>query len=110
MTGRNKYAINLGGIKIYPEELDLLLERHPQIEEACAFAIADNISGEVVAAAIKLTQNACSDSLDLKNWLKTRIRNEAQPQKVFYLDEIPKTDRGKINRDQVRDVCLKGGT
>jgi len=105
MTGRNKYAINLGGIKIYPEELDLLLERHPQIEEACAFAIADNISGEVVAAAIKLTQNACSDSLDLKNWLKTRIRNEAQPQKVFYLDEIPKTDRGKLNRDNVAAFC-----
>ncbi|MFT6899662.1 MAG: acyl-CoA synthetase (AMP-forming)/AMP-acid ligase II [Paraglaciecola sp.] len=105
MTGRTKYAINLGGIKIYPEELDLLLERHPEVDEACAFAIADSVSGEVVAAAIKLSEHASPGSADLANWLSSRIRVEAQPRKLFYLDDIPKTDRGKLNRDNVAAFC-----
>lgn len=110
MTGRTKYAINLGGIKVYPEELDLLLERHPDVEEACAFAVADNVSGEVVAAAIKLSEHAHPETVDIANWLSTRIRNEAQPRKLFYLDEIPKTDRGKLNRDNVAAFCLAQDT
>jgi acyl-coenzyme A synthetase/AMP-(fatty) acid ligase len=109
MTGRNKYAINRAGIKIYPEELDLLLERHPDVEEACAFGVADPISGEGVAAAVCLgAETNCSEQ-SLLDWLREQIRPEAVPGRIYLVDNIPKTDRGKLNRANVAEFCLSGG-
>ena len=46
LTGRIKDEINRGGMKIQPAEIDMLLERHPAIAEACTFGIADPVSGQ----------------------------------------------------------------
>ena len=68
MTGRNRYAINRDGIKIYPEELDLLLERHADVTEACAFGLDDPISGQTVAAAVTLRDDAKATGTQLIEW------------------------------------------
>jgi len=110
MTGRNRYAINCGGIKVYPEELDLLLERHPDVVEACAFAMPDAISGENVAIAVTLGDGeALSGEVGLIDWVRAHIRPEAVPARVFIVADIPKTDRGKLNRDTVARFCLQPG-
>lgn len=106
MTGRIKYVINHAGIKIYPEELDLLLERHPDVEEACAFGVADPISGEGVAAAVSLRDGADTTEQRLIDWVRAHIRPDAVPGRVFVVQEIPKTDRGKLNRANVAEFCL----
>ena len=49
LVGRAKHEINRGGVKVPAEEIDLLLERHPDIAEACAFGLEDPLEGEVVA-------------------------------------------------------------
>ncbi len=105
LTGRSRYVINRAGMKVYPEELDLLTERHPAIAEACAFAMADDASGEAVGLAVSLRAEAELDSRELLAWLKERIRAEAMPNRVFVVDDIPKTDRGKLNRDNVAQFC-----
>jgi len=35
-----------------------------------------------------------------------RVRREAMPSRLFILDALPRTDRGKLNRDVVRNACL----
>ncbi|MEM7569329.1 MAG: class I adenylate-forming enzyme family protein [Pseudomonadota bacterium] len=105
LTGRNKSMINNAGIKIYPEELDLLFERHAQVAEACAFGVEDAVSGEAVALAVVPAGDA-PDPSALRTWASEHIRAEALPRQIFVLDAIPKTDRGKINRETVRDHCL----
>ena len=107
LTGRARYVINLDGTKVYPEELDLLLETHPDIQEACAFGLADAAGGETVAAAIATIDGAHPDADTLRTWLAERIRPEAIPQQFFFIDAIPKTDRGKINRDTVAAACTE---
>ena len=106
MQGRLKSEINRAGTKVLPEEVDLLLERHAAVAEACTFGVPDPINGEMVAVAVRLADNAAAPA-DLKAWCAERIRMDCVPEKWFVLPEIPKTDRGKINRDRVRDVCLK---
>lgn len=108
LKGRTKTEINKAGIKILPEEIDMLLEKNPEIAEACAFAIPDPISGETVAAAISLKVGASLDIPGVRAWCRERIRPDAVPEKWFFIPEIPKTDRGKINRAMVREFCLKG--
>ncbi|MEP3525464.1 MAG: class I adenylate-forming enzyme family protein [Hyphomicrobiales bacterium] len=107
LIGRIKHEINRGGVKIPAEEIDLLLERHPAINEACAFSIEDPIAGEAVAAAIVFNEEANVQSI--LEWCRERCRAEAVPSKLFLLDEIPRNDRGKVVRDRVREAALAIG-
>lgn len=107
LVGRSKHEINRGGIKVPAEEIDALLERHPAIIEACAFALPDALNGEMVAAAVVAEDKANIRADELRAWCETQIRREAAPAKIFILEHLPRTDRGKLNRDIVRDACLK---
>ena len=102
LVGRSKSEINRGGIKIQAEEIDMLLERHDAIAEACAFGMPDPIAGEMVAAAIVLADGAQFDPEALKAWCRVRVREEAVPSRLFAVAAIPRNDRGKIVRADVR--------
>ncbi len=102
LVGRIKTEINRGGIKVQAEEVDLLLERHPDIAEACAFGLPDAIAGELVAAAIVLKPGAAYDPEAIKAWCRTMARPDAVPSRLFALEAIPRNERGKLVRADVR--------
>ncbi|MEM7122322.1 MAG: long-chain fatty acid--CoA ligase [Pseudomonadota bacterium] len=104
LTGREKYEINRAGMKVHPEDIDLLLERHDGVVEACAFGAPDPIVGEMVCVAVVIDQGHAID--DIKSWCRERLVREKNPEKWFVLDAIPKTDRGKINRNVVAEACF----
>jgi oxalate---CoA ligase len=106
LIGRRANEINRGGVKIPAEEIDLLLERHHDVAEACAFAFDDAIAGEVVGVAVVPAQPGAIDVRDLLAWCQTRIRKEALPARIFVVSSLPRSDRGKINRDQVRAIIV----
>lgn len=108
LTGRIRNEINYGGMKVSPEEIDLLLERHPAVAEACAFGVPDPVAGEIVAVAVRVAAGASATSQELRAWCVERLKRDAVPQRWFMVAEIPKTDRGKLNRDKVRAACLPG--
>ncbi|MFN0264524.1 class I adenylate-forming enzyme family protein [Tepidamorphus sp. 3E244] len=108
ISGRIRNEINVGGIKIAAEEIDALLESHPDILEACAFPLPDPLSGEIVAVAVAPREGCRAPALaDLRDWCETRIRREAIPARLFQVDALPRTDRGKLNRDAVRSLCTE---
>ncbi|MEQ1754528.1 MAG: fatty acid--CoA ligase family protein [Micropepsaceae bacterium] len=107
LTGRAKDEINRAGFKIQPAEIDMLLERHPDVAEACVFAIPDAVSGEIVAAAVRLAPGASANGKDLRDWCLKHLRREATPERWFIVDEIPKTSRGKVSRDIVRKTLVQ---
>ncbi len=85
----------------------MLLDSHPSIAEACVFGAPDAVSGEIVAAAIRLNAGAQEDAASLRDWCLKRLRREATPERWFFVDEIPKTSRGKVSRDAVRNALIK---
>lgn len=107
LSGRIKDEINRAGFKIQPAEIDSLLGKHPAIAEACVFAINDPIGGEAVAAAVRLKEGANAAPEGLRAWCLQRVRREAIPEQWFFVSEIPRTARGKINRDIVRRLVLE---
>lgn len=102
LVGRIKTEINRGGIKVQAEEVDLLLERHPDIAEACAFGLPDPVAGELVAAAIVLKPGASFEPEAVKAWCRTMARPDAVPSRLFAVDAIPRNERGKLVRADVR--------
>ena len=84
------------------------------MSEACAFAIPDELAGELVGIALVLVSAATEESeLDnfatikqLRAWASDRTISEKIPDKWFVVSEIPKTTRGKVMRNQVAEECL----
>jgi oxalate---CoA ligase len=101
-SGRMKDQINRAGFKIEPAEIDLLLERHPAVAEACVFGIPDPISGEAVVAAVRLAEGASASPPGLKSWCLQHLRREAVPERFYIVDAIQRTPVGKVSRDAVR--------
>jgi acyl-CoA synthetase (AMP-forming)/AMP-acid ligase II/thioesterase domain-containing protein len=102
LTGRIKDEINRAGFKVQPAELDLMLQSHPAVAEACVFGIPDPICGEVIGAAVRLEKHAAADTDSLRAWCRNRLRRDAVPERWFIVDSIPRNSRGKVNREAVR--------
>ncbi|MEL6745608.1 MAG: fatty acid--CoA ligase family protein, partial [Pseudomonadota bacterium] len=107
LVGRTKWEINRAGMKIQAEEVDALLERHPSVLEACAFGLPDAISGEVVAAAIKMDTNATESPEAIREWCRTQARKDVVPVWLQILEDLPKNDRGKLDRTKTKDEALQ---
>lgn len=110
LTGRKRTEINRAGIKVHPEEVELLLERHAMVAEACSFGLPDPVAGELVAVAVRLEDGRAENEKELRSWCSHQIRKEAQPERWFFLSEIPRTERGKVNRQAVKQACMMSTT
>ena len=102
--GRLKSQINRAGVKIIPEEIDILFEKHHWVSEACAFAISDNIAGELIGVAVvpsfpkdkKVSDERLID--ELREWLKSKISADKVADKIIIVDKIPRNHNGKVSR------------
>jgi acyl-CoA synthetase (AMP-forming)/AMP-acid ligase II len=112
IVGRVKHQINNAGIKVSVEEVERLLESNDDVEEACAFSVADPVSGEVAAAAVILKPRSALDGASLRRWCEGRIRREAVPAVVHVADGLPRNARGKLDRKaaQARFAAMPGCT
>ncbi|MBF0301248.1 MAG: acyl--CoA ligase, partial [Oligoflexia bacterium] len=106
LTGRVRHEINKAGIKISPEEIDMLVERCPGVVEACTFAYNDPLAGQNVGLAVVLKQEKIFSLEQVQKWVKERMTSYKYPAKWFTLKSIHKTSRGKINREIVARQCL----
>lgn len=107
LTGRLKELINRGGEKISPIELDGVLLSHPLVSEAVAFGASDAKYGQVVHAAIVLKKgdangkdNSVNDE-ELKRFCAVKLAKFKVPEKFYYLEKLPKTATGKIQRRNI---------
>jgi acyl-CoA synthetase (AMP-forming)/AMP-acid ligase II len=107
LNGRVKDEINRGGFKVQPAEIDALLVRHPAVADACAFAIADPVSGEIVGAAVAFKSGTDMSPEMLRAWCRQRLRREAVPERWYVVEAIPRSARGKLDRAAVRRAVTK---
>jgi acyl-CoA synthetase (AMP-forming)/AMP-acid ligase II len=98
ITGRLKELINRGGEKVAPVEVDEALMDHPSVAQAVAFALPHKRLGETVAAAVRLAEGAELDEKTLKSFVAERLADFKVPQKIVFLEEIPKGPTGKMQR------------
>lgn len=96
MFGRGSTCINTGGEKVYPEEVEEALRRHPAIFDAVVAGQKDERWGERVVAIVSLRPEA--DSLrieDVKNHLSTLMAGYKIPKALVIVDEIRRSPAGK---------------
>ncbi len=75
-----------------------MLLDHPDVVQVVTFAVPHEKLGEDVAAAIVLAEGASTDESDIRTFAAERLADMKVPQKIVFLDEIPKGATGKLQR------------
>ncbi len=107
LVDRKKDVINRGGEKICSYDVENELYLIPGIEEAAVVGIPDELYGEIAAAVIKCTKDADLSEEKIKEILHGRIAKYKIPGKILFVDEIPETPNGKIDKKLIRTMFEK---
>jgi long-chain acyl-CoA synthetase len=103
LKGRSKEIINIGGKKLSPIEVeDKIKEFDPELEAVC-IGIPDlqGILGEVVKAFVVKGNSIC-DFEEIDHFLKNKLEKYKVPVKYEWINEVPKTASGKIQRQKLK--------
>jgi acyl-coenzyme A synthetase/AMP-(fatty) acid ligase len=112
VTGRSKDLIIRGGVNIAPAEIDEVLLKHAKIHEAAAVGVPDPIYGEEVICYVvakpdgggtgsRLTEAEVQQHCDMF------LTPAKTPKKIIIVDDLPKSDRGKVLRDRLREDFMR---
>src|SRR5690606_6293951 len=93
-----KDLINVSGLKVYPAEVEQILEKHPAIKEAAVFGSPDSIVGERVHAAIVLKESHQISQKELIQFCKKRLAPFKIPETFIQLSALPRNATGKLLR------------
>ena len=107
--GRLDDLILVNGLRVGPEEVEATLMTHPSVKEAAVVGLPDPSSGEAVVAALVLKDRVeGSDQLvdELKLLVKRDLAVHSYPKRMVFVDDIPVTTTGKIQRREVRKALL----
>lgn len=105
LKGRERDEINKGGMKIFPADIDEIVEQFAAVSDVCSFGFEDEFYGENVGLAVVVNDSGQETLPGLYGWIKMHLAEHKHPARWYLLDEIPRTSRGKINRDSVRAAC-----
>ena len=98
VTGRIKELIIKGGENIAPKEIDEVLYRHPAVMEAAAVGIPDEHYGEEIMCCVVLKPDYTATEEELRCHCIEHLGEYKTPQKIEFMDELPKGPSGKIQR------------
>ena len=105
LKGRERDEINRGGLKIYPADIESVISSFTAVRESCSFGHEDSRYGQSVAVALVMDVDDPATLRDLYSWTTERLADYKVPTRWYLLEDIPKTDRGKINRANLSQYC-----
>ncbi len=109
LVDRKKEMIDSGGVKIYPRDIEDVVVRHPDVQEAAVFGIPHEKWGETPLATVVLKRPGTIDAAQLTEWINSRVSARYQRVSgVVILDAFPRNAAGKILKRELRDAYWQG--
>jgi acyl-CoA synthetase (AMP-forming)/AMP-acid ligase II len=97
--GRTKDLINRGGYKVYPYELESLINDHPKVQDVCVVATPNPILGESICACVIPGTGQTLTLKDLRDFLHGKIAPHKLPDELCIMKEFPRLSGGiKLNK------------
>ncbi|MFE3846163.1 acyl-CoA synthetase [Thermoplasmatota archaeon] len=109
-SGRDDDLIMASGYRISPFEVESSLISHPEVLEAAVVASPDDLRGVIVKAYVILKEDdKASDDLikDIQDYTKRISAPYKYPREIEFVEELPKTQSGKIMRKKLRELEIK---
>jgi acyl-CoA synthetase (AMP-forming)/AMP-acid ligase II len=102
LMDRKGEMIISGGLNVYPNEVEQVVNAHPAVLEACVFGVPDEKWQEAVKAAVVLKPGMTATEDEIIEFCKERLASYKKPQSVDFMDNLPKNAQGKILRREMR--------
>jgi len=108
LLGRGSQCINTGGEKVFPEEVEEAVKRHPAVEDCLVFGVPDERFGQRVAAVVSLARPSESgdapavDATAIVASLRSELSSYKLPRDVVLVDEVPRAPNGKADYPSAR--------
>lgn len=103
IVGRSKDLIISGGYNVYPAEIEGYLNEMAGVGESAVIGVPHPDFGEAVIAVVVRRAEAHPEEAALVAALKGRIANYKVPKRVFVVDELPRNQMGKVQKNLLRD-------
>ncbi|ACI59515.1 AMP-dependent synthetase and ligase (plasmid) [Rhizobium leguminosarum bv. trifolii WSM2304] len=110
-SSRDDDIIIMAGYRIGPFEVESVLATHPAVAESAVIAVPDAVRGEVLEAAVVLSAGRKPDEAlvkELQAHVKKGFAAHAYPRRIHFVESLPKTPSGKIQRFVVRQQARDG--
>ena len=102
IVDRKKDMINVSGFNVFPKEIENVLNLHKNIEESAVIGFKDKKSGESIRAFVKLKEGRQLDNEKIIAYCKKHLTSYKVPKDIKFIDEIPKSNVGKILKTELR--------
>lgn len=101
IVDRKKDMILVSGFNVYPNEIEEVIAQHPKVLEVAAVGVPDERSGEVPKLFVVKKDNSLTTE-ELLAYAKANLTGYKRPRFVEFMDELPKSNVGKILRKDLR--------
>lgn len=108
--GRVDDVIISSGWTISPTEVEDVLQKHPAVKEGLVVGVPDNERGQLVKAFV-ITDQVPDEALaeEIKNFVKERLSKHEYPRLIEFVESFPRTEGGKIKREEMKRKQQLGG-
>jgi long-chain acyl-CoA synthetase len=103
ILGRRDDLINIGGAKVYPQEVENVLYRHPSIAACAVKGEVSELYHQVVVAYVVLHPERDVTVQELQKFCRHSLADYKIPNAINFVTEIPKNPAGKILRHQLKN-------
>jgi bile acid-coenzyme A ligase len=104
LSDRMTDMVLVGGINVYPAEVEAALEAHRLVESCCVIGLPDDDLGSRLHAVVHLAADVSDD--ELGTWAAQRLAPHKRPRSYERSDEQLRDDAGKMRRSAVRESRL----
>lgn len=99
-----KDLIKPGGENVYPAEVEKVILEHPMVQEVTVIGVSDQQWGEAIKAICVLKKKNSLKKNELIEFVGERIAKFKRPKYVVFVSDLPKTEDGSIDRQQVTSI------
>ncbi|KAF1020192.1 MAG: Long-chain-fatty-acid--CoA ligase [Acinetobacter bereziniae] len=101
IVDRKKDMISVSGFNVYPSEIEEVIAQHPKVLEVAAIGVPDEKSGEVPKLFV-VKKDLSLTTEEVLEFAKQNLTGYKRPRYVEFMDDLPKSNVGKILRKDLR--------
>lgn len=107
LLGRGSVCINTGGEKVFPEEVEEAVKRHPQVFDCLVVGVPDERFGERITALLSLVGQTSLDSAQLIDFSREHLAGYKVPRQIFIVEQVRRAPNGKADYKWAKAEALR---